>query len=115
MKRFRLAYPFAMLLTIGAVAQVNPAPLVNQPLVPAIVAPGHAAFTLTVNGSGFVPHSTVYWNGSKLATQVISSTRLKAKVSAEQVAKAGSASVTVVNPHPGGGTSNAVYFLIRKP
>jgi len=113
MKRFQLAYPFAMLLTIATVAQVNPAPLVNQPLVPAVVAPGHAAFTLTVNGSGFVPHSTVYWNGVKQATQVVSSSRVKTTISAKDVAKAGFASVTVVNPHPGGGTSNAVYFLIR--
>jgi hypothetical protein len=115
MKQFQLSCLFQILWAIAATAQVNPAPLVNQPLVPAAVAPGHAAFTLTVNGTGFVPHSTIYWNGVKQATQVISSSRLKAEISAEDVAKAGTASVTVLNPHPGGGTSNAVFFPIREP
>ncbi len=31
----------------------NPIPLLIQPLVPASVAPGSGAFTLTVNGTGF--------------------------------------------------------------
>ena len=102
-------------LAIGAAAQKNPVPLVSQPLVPDAVAPGHGAFTLTLNGTGFVPHSTVYWNGSKRTTQVVSSTRLKAKITAEDVSKIGTGSVTVVNPSPGGGTSSVVFLPIRKP
>ena len=39
-------------------AQSNPVPLINQPLVPEATAPGGPAFTLTVNGTGFVPGST---------------------------------------------------------
>jgi hypothetical protein len=39
--------------TLG-VAQTNPVPLVNLPLVPDAVAPGSPGFTLTVNGTGFV-------------------------------------------------------------
>jgi Abnormal spindle-like microcephaly-assoc'd, ASPM-SPD-2-Hydin len=38
----------------GAALAGSPVPLVNQPLVPDAVAPGGAAFVLTLNGSGFV-------------------------------------------------------------
>jgi len=38
----------------------NPVPLINQPLVPAATAPGGTGFTLTVNGTGFVPGSVVH-------------------------------------------------------
>jgi FG-GAP-like repeat/Abnormal spindle-like microcephaly-assoc'd, ASPM-SPD-2-Hydin len=115
MKPLFLLWLFAILSGALAVAQVNPVPFVNQPLVPDAVPPGQAAFTLTVNGTGFVPHSTVYWNGSARDTEVVSSEQLKAKITAEDVAKAGTASVTAVNPSPGGGTSNVVFFPVREP
>jgi len=46
----------------------NPVPFVNQPLVPAAVAPGGAGFTLTVHGTGFISGAAVNWNGTLLAT-----------------------------------------------
>ena len=39
---------------------LNPVPLVNQPLVPDATTPGGGAFTLTVNGTGFVSGAVVY-------------------------------------------------------
>jgi len=114
MKPLFLLWLFAILASALAMAQVNPVPFVNQPLVPDAVSPGHEAFTLTVNGTGFVPHSTVYWNESARVTEVISSTQVKAKITAKDVAKPGTASVTVVSPSPGGGTSNVIFFPIRK-
>lgn len=88
----------------------NPVPLINQPLVPDAVAPGGSEFTLTVNGTGFVAASVVNWNGSALATTFVSGSQLTATVPAADIAIASTASVTVVNPSPGGGTSNAVFF-----
>jgi hypothetical protein len=87
----------------------NPAPFLNQPLVPAAVAPGGAGFTLTVHGTGFVSGATVNWNGTPLATVFASVSQLAATVPAANIATASTASVTVVNP----GTSNAsnVVFL----
>jgi uncharacterized protein (DUF2141 family) len=85
-------------------------PFINQPLVPDAVAPGGPDFTLTVNGTGFVSTSTVNWNGSALATTFVSGSQLTAVVSAADIATASTASVTVVNPPPGGGTSNVVFF-----
>ena len=43
----------------------NPAPLINQPLVPDAAKPGGAGFTLTVNGTGFVSGAAVDWNGER--------------------------------------------------
>jgi len=104
-----------MVLGAMAVAQSNPVPLVSQPLVPDAAKPGASAFTLTVHGSGFIAHSVVKWNGSTRKTHFVSSTVLKAKVPASDVAKAGTASVTVSNPAPGGGASEVVYFQIINP
>ncbi len=76
----------------------NVVPFVNQPLVPAAVAPGGAGFTLTVHGTGFVSGATVNWNGTPLATTFSSSSQLTATVPAANIATADTASVTVVNP-----------------
>ena len=94
---------------------VNPVPLINQPLVPDVVAPGGAPFTLTVNGTGFVSGSVVNWNGSARATTFVNSSQLTAAILASDIATASTASVAVVRPTPGGGTSNEVFFPITIP
>lgn len=102
----------AILASFSALAQSNPIPLVNQPLVPMTLPPGGSTFTLTVNGTGFVSGSVVNWNSSPLATTFVSGSQLTATVAASDIASAGTAWVTVVNPTPGGGTSNVQYFDI---
>jgi hypothetical protein len=67
--------------------------------------------TLTVNGSDFVQGAVVSVNGTPLATTFISGTKLTAAVPAGLLEE-GSASVTVANPAPGGGTSNAMPLTI---
>jgi hypothetical protein len=89
-----------------------PVPLINLPLVPDTTAPGGGGFTLTVNGTGFVSGSVVNWNGSARATTFLSSTQLRAGISAADIAMAGTASVTAVNPAPGGGTSNVALLPV---
>lgn len=103
-----------LLLTLGlsAVAQTNGVPFVSQPLIPASVTPGSSGFTMTVNGNGFASGAQVFWNGSVRATTFISSRRLHAIITAADIATANTASVTVQNPAPGGGTSSAIYFPI---
>ena len=96
----------------AAMAANNPPPLVNQPLVPDAVAPGGASFMLTVNGTGFVAQSVVNWNGSPRQTTFVAASQLMAKINAADIASAGTAGVTVVNPAPGGGTSNVAYLVI---
>lgn len=90
----------------------NPVPFVNQPLVPSSTPSGGAGFPLIVNGTGFVSGATVNFNGTPLATTFVTSSQLTATVPATSIASAGTASITVTNPTPGGGLSNSVYFPI---
>jgi hypothetical protein len=115
MKTIRFLGLITVLCSISAVAQSNPVPFISQPLIPVTVKPGHAAFTLTVNGSEFASTAVINWNGSPRVTQFFSSSQLKAAIDAADVAHAGTASVTVTNPAPGGGTSNAILFPIQVP
>lgn len=103
------------LMMVGVAAAQHPAPFVNQPLMPDTITPGGANFTLTVRGTGFVSGATVDWNGSPLATTFVSSSRLKATVPSSNIAKPGTATVTVVNPGSGGGPSNVIFFPIALP
>jgi VCBS repeat protein len=93
----------------------NPVPLISQPLVPEAAAPGGRGFTLTVNGTGFVSGSVVHWNAAAQSTHFVAEGRLTATIAATDIAKAGTASVVVVNPEPGGGTSGTVFFPIHAP
>jgi predicted dienelactone hydrolase len=104
---------FMALSALSGVAMAeNPVPLINQPLVPDAISPGGAAFTLTVNGTGFVSGSVVNWNGSPRATRFVSSSQVTAAILTSDIKKAHMAAVTVVNPAPGGGDSNTVLFPI---
>ena len=93
---------------------VYPAPAVGS-LSPSTTVMGGAAFTLTVNGSGFVPASTINWGGAPLITSYVSATQLSATVPASDIAAAGNFAVTVTTPAPGGGTSSAVTFAVSTP
>jgi sugar lactone lactonase YvrE len=93
------------------IAANPPTPALGS-LSPAFVAAGGAAFTLTVNGTAFAPTSTVMWGTTALATQFANASQLTAQVPAGDVANAGIASVMVVTPTPGGGTSNTLQFEI---
>ncbi|MEO6726416.1 MAG: IPT/TIG domain-containing protein [Blastocatellia bacterium] len=92
----------------------NPAPAITS-LSPNAVTAGGAAFTLTINGSGFVPTSSVWWNGSSRGVSFISATQLTTVVPASDIAAAGTATVVVMNPSPGGGSSQAATFTINNP
>jgi hypothetical protein len=101
--------------SLGLAAQNNPLPMINNPLVPSMAAPGSAGFTLTVNGTGFVAASKVNWNGSPRATTFVSSNQLTAVISTTDLATATTARVTVTSPSPGGGTSNVAGFAVTAP
>ena len=92
-------------------ASTNPAPGATS-LSPASTNAGSSAFTLTVNGSGFDGSSVVRWNGANRTTTFVSSTQLRASISAADVASARSVSVSVFTPAPGGGTSASLGFTV---
>ena len=89
----------------------NPAPT-EISIAPPSATAGGAAFTLTVNGAGFISTSVVKFNGVAKTTTFISSTQLTAAIAAADIATAGTATVTVTNPAPGGGTSSSIPFTI---
>jgi uncharacterized protein (TIGR03437 family) len=72
-------------------------------------------FTLTVNGTNFVSDSTVKFNGANRTTTFVSATQLTAAIGAADIASPGTPSVTVTNPAPGGGESNALTFNVAQP
>jgi CSLREA domain-containing protein len=90
----------------------NPAPTLTS-LDPSSATAGSGDFSLTVNGTNFVGSSTVQWNGSSRTTIFVSATQLTTQISAADIAAEGTASVTVVNPAPNGGTSNELIFNIN--
>ena len=92
----------------------NPVPTITS-LAPSSATAGASSFVLTVTGTGFVSGSVVNWNGQGRATTYVNSTEVTASISASDVAKAGSAEVTVTNLSPGGGTSSSLSFQIAAP
>ena len=98
---------------VVGVAQ-SPVPAIAS-LTPASAPAASPAFTLTVNGTGFVAASAVLWNGVPRATTFVSSTQLRASIGAGDIASVGQSAVTVSTPAPGGGVSNAVPFTATPP
>jgi uncharacterized protein (DUF2141 family) len=114
MKSLLIAIILSM-CAMNAMAQTNPVPFVDQPLVPASAAPGGSAFTLTVNGTGFVSGAVVQWNGSARSTKLVSSSKLTAQITAADIAAPGTATITALNPGAGAIPSNGVYFAVAVP
>jgi hypothetical protein len=78
---------------------------------PSAIAASGKAFTLTVNGTGFIPGSIVQWNGSPLATNHVSATQLTAEVPANLIASPDKAKITVQDT--GGPVSpSSVEFIV---
>jgi hypothetical protein len=94
----------------------NPAPSIAS-LSPSSAQAGASGFTLTVNGSGFLPGSTIQWNGSygqpPLSTTYVNATQLTVAIPASDIAFAGTANVAVINPAPGGGVSSGASFAVN--
>jgi hypothetical protein len=105
----------ALVFTVTALPAVNPVPVITL-LAPGTVVAGSSGFLLTINGGGFVPTVTsVLWNGTPIAAgsvHVASDSLLTVDVPAGLIAVAGTATVVVMNPLPGGGTSSTARFFI---
>src|SRR5712691_236088 len=102
-----------VVLLTGMAGAQNPVPSIMQ-TIPNFAAPAGAAFVLTVNGTGFVPGAAVMWNGTARATTFVTGTQLTASILATDIATARTASITILNPAPGGGTSNVAFFSVTK-
>jgi hypothetical protein len=103
-----------IIVCLGASAAFAQVPFLYAPLVPGVKAPNSAAFTVTVNGTGFVSGAVVNWNGTPLTTTFVSQSELTATVEPANIPKASTAIVTVTNPVPTGNISNFDYFEVLK-
>lgn len=69
-------------------------------------------FTLSAVGTNLMSSSVLEWDGSALTTTVVSDQLLTAQISSSNVAAAGPYRITVSNPSPGGGRSNALNLEV---
>ena len=94
------------------IAISNPVPTLTS-ISPTAVVAGSGAFTLTLTGTNFVATSMVNWSGqADLTPATQTATQITVNVPAAYIAVAGTPSVTVFNPVPGGGVSTAQTFTI---
>jgi hypothetical protein len=95
----------------------NPVPVISSvspsPFFVHVPIPGEPAPYIVATGKNFVPSSVVEWNGHVLFTPGNSASSLSAEVDFSDIATPGTATITVVTPSPGGGTSNAVTVPIN--
>jgi hypothetical protein len=101
--------------TLTVSSQPNPAPTLAT-LSPCGKVAGTGAFTLTLDGSSFVPGATATFNGTAVPVTFVSATRLTAEIPAALVASApanDAAPVVVTNPPPGGGSAQVVFGVAR--
>ncbi len=93
---------------------VNPVPVLTG-ISPARKVVGDTNFVLTITGSGFLPLSVASVDGNARTTTYVTGDTLRAEILASDLASAGSRLVTVVNPGPGGGTSNPETLHVANP
>lgn len=89
----------------------TPPPLITA-LIPSSAVAGSPDISVTVAGDNFQSGATVEWNGVARVTSFISRTRLIANIPATDLIAPTSATVTVRNPDPNNGLSNALPFTI---
>jgi peptidoglycan/xylan/chitin deacetylase (PgdA/CDA1 family) len=92
----------------------NPIP-VTTGISPKSANVGSPQVILTVNGSNFLESSVVRFNGADKSTTFVSSSELTVDIPGSALTDAGSYPITVFNPEPGGGISNAQTFAIYEP
>jgi hypothetical protein len=97
---------------IVAMNITNPVPAISK-VSPSAAAINSAVSTIvTVIGNGLVPDSVLLVNGAPRVSALASSSTLTATLNAGDLASGGVARIQVMNPAPGGGTSNALPFSV---
>jgi len=86
----------------------NPRPLITS-LSESRTDAGGPGFVLSLFGSGFVPYSSVLWEGSPRTTTYVSGSELRASVLDTDIVLDGRFDVVVSNPPPGGGTDTRAF------
>jgi len=66
-------------------------------------------------GTGCVAGAAIQWNGTALPTSFLNSTHLTTTIPVAGLSLPDKAEITVFNPSPGGGISNALSFVVSQP
>lgn len=103
----------SLLLYCGIAQAANPVPSITSLSPPSVYA-GGPSFTLTVNGTGFISSTVIFWSpfDPPLTTTYVSNTQVTALVPAAYITNPTSDYVYAYNPPPGGGNSSSVIFYI---
>lgn len=124
--------PAALLATVGElpVTVSNPppgggvsAPVVFRVQYPAPVASSLSPTTasigqspqVTVTGSGYYPSSQITFDGAPAVTTFVDATRVRATLPSTMTDSAKVIAVRVVNPMPGGGSSQGLSLTVQNP
>lgn len=84
-------------------------------IAPTIAVEGARDTTVTLKGRNFTDMSVAFFDRQPLETTVVSTTELKALVPARLTRTAGTYSIRVRTPRPGGGDSDSIPFTVRFP
>lgn len=97
----------------------NEAPLEIRAPAPSLTAlgesqttAGQSQYTVSVTGTGFVKNSVVRFNDAPRTTTFVNATTLTATLGEGDLRAAGTFSISVATPPPGGGTSNALALQL---
>jgi alpha-tubulin suppressor-like RCC1 family protein len=92
----------------------NPVPVLTS-LTPASALAGIEGLVVSVQGTGFVDGTTARWNGTVRPTVRAGATRLELTLTAADLAAPDTGLITAHSPEPGGGTSQALPFVVEVP
>jgi uncharacterized protein (DUF1800 family)/cold shock CspA family protein len=96
----------------ATVAVVNPVPTIAS-LSPNFINTG-LPYSVDIQGTGFLATSQVTWNGQPAGATFVSATDIR-MAGTSTLAAGSKVAITVVNPTPGGGTSNAATLTVNAP
>jgi hypothetical protein len=105
----KINFPFVITPAESPVPQISSISPTNA------LAAGTSSITIFITGKNFVPQSVATLNGNNLSTSYTGPNSLSAGVSGTDLLAPGTEEIAVLNPAPGGGTSNQVPLNVLDP
>ncbi len=109
--------PSSGTITCSVVTSPNPVPTIAAANPASLIAGEYLGMPLvTLQGTGFVPNATARWDGiDPLFVDSVTGTTMGMRIPVAFLTAPGNHTITVTNPAPGGGTSNALLFPLEGP
>lgn len=100
--------------TSGSTSMRNPIPTIAS-LSPSFLPAGSTSASITISGSGFLPSTSVTFNGVAHPPTYVSASQLTVSLTPTDLSAVGNYPVVVTNPAPGGGQSASLAFGVWTP